>query len=97
MLVAWTMATFAGDSAFQKRSHGKSILCAEDWLQAAGVTSQAGRLNWTRQVEAIIELIARRQVPSGFGGVVRHWRLIEKTIYGEKVAAAHRPRSDEIL
>src|SRR5205807_3413677 len=83
--------------AFEKRTRGEAILCGREGLQPAGVTLQAGRLYRTRQVQMIVTLMTRRQVPSRFGGVIRDGRLIQEAVDGKKVATANRPGSDEVL
>src|SRR2546422_876692 len=85
VLFTLAMAALAGDSAFEKRTRGEAILCGWDGLQPAGVTPQTGLLYRTRQVQMIVTLITRRQVPSRFGGVIRDGRLIQEAVDGKKV------------
>src|SRR5258708_25815455 len=97
VLFALAVAALASHSAFEKRTRGEAILCGRDRLQPAGVTLQARWLYRTRQVQMIVTLLTRRQVPSRFGGVIRDGRLIQEAVAGEKVAAAHGAGSDEVL
>ena len=94
VLLARTVAALARNSAFAKRRGAKAVRRASHWLQAAGMASEADRVNPARQKRTIVPLVSGRDVPAR-RGVPRNGRLVQETIGHVKVAVAHRPRADE--
>jgi hypothetical protein len=93
--IAWAVATFAGDAAFQKRLGGEAVFGTCYRLQAAGVTLQAGGGDGAGQFDVRFAGVAGRGVEAAGAGVVGHGRLKQESSAAVEVVAADVARSDE--